>query len=134
MPNQCPSIPIIFAIKKEDWFWSVSRGRRLIFLVAIVLGLIVRFYPGLVIAPLLSFITFINIWLGLFNLLPVPPLDGSKLLFGLLPSGSARGLDFLQRQGSFFGIFIALAIAFLILPRIAPLIFNLITGGAGIGF
>ena len=36
--------------------------------------------------------TVISIGLGVFNLLPIPPLDGSKILFSFLPAGSYRAL------------------------------------------
>ncbi|MFH0852391.1 MAG: site-2 protease family protein [bacterium] len=103
------------------------------FLVAIILGLLVRFFPGLAIGglsviPFIAFITFVNIWLGLFNLIPVPPLDGSKLLFGLA-AGRGGALDFLRGAGSWFGILFALFIAFTFLPYLGNLIFTLITGG-----
>ena len=40
------------------------------------------------VAMLLNYIALINIGLGLFNLIPVPPLDGSKVLFAVLPPKS----------------------------------------------
>jgi len=33
----------------------------------------------------------VNLWLGLLNLIPIPPLDGSKVLEGLLPRALSRG-------------------------------------------
>lgn len=99
------------------------------FLVALILGLFVRFYPGLSFASFLAFIVFINIWLGLFNLIPVPPLDGSKLLFGFLAGRGGRAIEFLRGAGSWFGIIIALLVAFTFLPYLANLLFVLITGG-----
>lgn len=104
------------------------------FLVAAALGAIIRFFPGLAIAPLISFIVFVNIWLGLFNLIPVPPLDGSKLLFGFIAGRSNRALEFLTGQGSWLGIILALALAFTFLPTVANLIFGLITGNISPGF
>ena len=103
------------------------------FLVAILLGFIVRFYPGLAITPLLSFVVFINIWLGLFNLIPIPPLDGSKLLFGFIAGRSASATESLTGQGSWLGIILALTLAFAFLPALGQLIFRLITG-AVMGF
>ena len=99
------------------------------FLIALILGLVIRFYPGLGIASFLAFIVFINIWLALFNLIPVPPLDGSKLLFGFLAGRAGRAVEFLRGAGSWFGIIIALLVAFTFLPYVAQLIFGLITGG-----
>lgn len=59
---------------------------------AVALGLIYRFDPGLLarqrgVAVLLFYGLQLNIGLALFNLLPVPPLDGSRILERLLPSG-----------------------------------------------
>ncbi len=48
----------------------------------------------------------INIFLGLFNLLPIPPFDGSHILGGLLPGGLRRHWERLQR----FGIFLILGV------------------------
>jgi Zn-dependent protease len=63
---------------------------------AIVLGLVVRFAPltegALSDALLQGMFTFIaiNIFLALFNLLPIPPFDGSHIVEGLLPPSAAR--------------------------------------------
>ncbi len=103
------------------------------FLVAVALGMIIRFYPELAIAPMLSFIVFVNIWLGLFNLIPVPPLDGSKLLFGFISGRGGRAVEFLTGQGSWLGIILALMVAFTFLPPLSQFIFRLITE-AGIMF
>lgn len=41
----------------------------------------------------------LNLGLGLFNLLPIPPLDGSRLLAGLLPPSAAPALAWVERYG-----------------------------------
>ena len=41
----------------------------------------------------------LSIGLGLFNLIPIPPLDGSKVLFALLPEGAYRTLMRYERYG-----------------------------------
>jgi Zn-dependent protease len=103
------------------------------FLVALFLGVFIRFYPNLIISQFLALIVFINIWLGLFNLIPVPPLDGSKLLFGIISTRAGRAGEFLMGLGSGWGILLALMIAWTFLPFLGRLIFKLITG-ATIGF
>ena len=47
---------------------------------------------------LLDFI-FINIALLLFNLIPISPLDGEKVLYSLLPAGGARFMDTIRPYG-----------------------------------
>lgn len=47
-----------------------------------------RQIPSLVIQSLALFV-FINLVLMVFNLLPIPPLDGSKVLFAFLPESTA---------------------------------------------
>ncbi|HEX77436.1 MAG TPA: site-2 protease family protein [Dehalococcoidia bacterium] len=44
-------------------------------------------------AHVLVFIVFLNITLGLFNLIPIPPLDGFKVLQGILPARYSYSLD-----------------------------------------
>lgn len=49
--------------------------------------------------PLLDPLVYINLVLAVFNLIPVPPLDGSKILAGLLPDSGARFMYALEQYG-----------------------------------
>ena len=94
------------------------------FLIALVFACLIRFVPiaaSFYIA--ISWIIYINIFLALFNLIPIPPLDGSKLLMDLFPKQARQFL-----QMSFVGIFLALFIAILILPPIAQFIYKIFAG------
>ncbi len=54
---------------------------------------------------LIQSVVSVNIMLGLFNLIPVPPLDGSKVLFDLLPPGQHTIKSNLEKFGPFLLIF-----------------------------
>jgi Zn-dependent protease len=61
---------------------------------AIVIGLLARFMPevmtsgkGLGVTSLLINLLVINVTLAIFNLIPIPPLDGSRIVDGLVPHG-----------------------------------------------
>ena len=61
---------------------------------------------------LVPFISY-NLVLGLFNLIPIPPLDGGRIIVGLLPGGAARAWARLERAG----ILIVLLVVF-VLPAL----------------
>ncbi len=48
---------------------------------------------------ILACLVYINLILGVFNLIPVPPLDGSKILAGLLPDSGAKFIYSLEPYG-----------------------------------
>ncbi|OGN04061.1 MAG: hypothetical protein A2831_02740 [Candidatus Yanofskybacteria bacterium RIFCSPHIGHO2_01_FULL_44_17] len=94
------------------------------FLIAIVFGLALRFIGTQnILALAFSWVVYINLWLGFFNLIPVPPLDGSKLMMDLFPRSGI-----FQSRMMFGGIFLALIIAIFVMPYIAGGIYWLIAG------
>lgn len=97
---------------------------------AVFFGLILRFASmGLPVSfvELLSTIVIINLILAIFNLVPIPPLDGSKLLFALLPSHSREVDRLLERFGLLFLILFIFFLWRFFIPLIYS-IFTLITG------
>lgn len=70
---------------------------------AVLLGLVVLWQapvaePSLLMAACFTFIS-LNVFLGMFNLLPIPPFDGSHIVEGLLPDGAARVYARLRPMG-----------------------------------
>lgn len=65
--------------------------------------------PGEVMAKLLSYMAQINIMLAAFNLIPIPPLDGSKIVMGFLPE--RLGYSFSRFEP--YGFFIIIGLLFL---------------------
>jgi len=90
---------------------------------AVLLGLLARSYTGAeqptglfaFIAVSLVFFLQINIFLALFNLLPIPPFDGSHIVEGLLPRELALGYAKLRRFG-----FTLVILLLIVLPSIFP--------------
>ena len=103
------------------------------FSLAIIFGLILRFVPqeiifanpGVEIA--LTYIVVINIWLTIFNLIPVPPLDGSWIFFSFLPGEFGQLKNFLKQYGIVILIFLILFGGFF-WQSIIGFVFHLITG------
>jgi Zn-dependent protease len=67
-----------------------------------------------IVGVFLFYFILTNLVLGLFNLLPIPPLDGGRIAVGLLPLGLARSWARLERVG------IVLVIALILMPHIVP--------------
>lgn len=99
-------------------------------LIAVVFGFLVR-----IAAPLLpvSFIQIavsavvINIVLAIFNLIPIPPLDGSKVLFAFFPYHMQQARYTLERYG-FFIVLIFIVFFWQFLTPVIGFIFSALTG------
>lgn len=101
---------------------------------ALAFGLIIRFMPFNFFASnpglslIFSFIVQINIVLALFNLIPIPPLDGHWILFTFMPYGLSGLKVFLQQYGIFILVFLIFFGGLGWLYDIVMYIFYLITG------
>ncbi|MES2215694.1 MAG: site-2 protease family protein [Patescibacteria group bacterium] len=74
-----------------------------------------------------AYVVLINLVLAIFNLIPLPPLDGSKILFSILPNQYGQTRMFLERYSS---IFILVVVFFLwkIISPVVPIVFKVFTG------
>jgi len=73
-------------------------------------------------------IVLVNVMLAVFNLVPIPPLDGSKILFALLPQAAYRFRALLET----YGMFLVLIFIFFGFGFIVPIIlwlYRLLIGG-----
>lgn len=104
-------------------------------ILAIIFGIIARVFFALagdsILLTLINFIIIINLALALFNLIPIPPLDGSGILFSFLPSSFIALQDFLTR----YGFIILILLIMYGLSWMGPVVFflqELIAGPAGL--
>ncbi len=98
-----PIDPRNFRHPTRDMAISSLAGPGANLLTAAVAGLILRvlllFHVGGFIVTLVSYFVLFNLILCFFNLIPIPPLDGSRLVYHLLPPNLAAGYARLERYG-----------------------------------
>lgn len=119
-----------YNLKDQKWgpVWVAFAGPLSNFLLAFVFGLLFQFLPAGQISIFLFIIVYANVLLGVFNLVPIPPLDGSKLLFALLPDSAWQIRQALQRYGFMILLVFIFAGFHIIIPIIQALT-GLFTGG-----
>jgi Zn-dependent protease len=105
-----PVNPFAFKNPKRDLLWVSLAGPGSNLLLAFIFGLACRILgveslqnPGYGIAGIINFLVgygmVVNIVLAIFNILPIPPLDGSKILMGLVPQKYENHFAPLMRYG-----------------------------------
>jgi Zn-dependent protease len=124
-----PYNPLKLKDPRRDTALLALSGPLANFSLALFFGLIIRAIlitsSFISLFPYLMFIVWINLILGIFNLMPIPPLDGSKILFYFFPS---RELEMILSQ---YGIIILLFFIMFAGSIILPLVmmfFSLFTG------
>lgn len=122
----------------KPWRWSEAMvafaGPAANIFLALIFGMLLRFgvssgasWASPAFAQITALIVFINILLAIFNLVPIPPLDGSKLLFTILPDKFLEIREFFEK----YGLVLVLLFIFLLWKFVFPVIiwlFRLITG------
>jgi len=99
------------------------------FLIALFFGMILRFGDSLGLSSatqeIMQYIVFLNLVLMVFNLVPIPPLDGSKILMAFLPASYERFVISMERWGLFL-LIIFIVFGGWIVGDIVAWLFNLI--------
>lgn len=99
--------------------------------IALVFGTIIRFASELGLSrsfvEISGYITVINLSLAIFNLIPIPPLDGSKILFSLFPHALWQHRRTLEQYSLFLIVIFILFFSDWLVPVVTWL-FALITG------
>jgi Zn-dependent protease len=115
-----PVMPYSFANVKKGMLLSAAAGPASNILLAFLAGLVLRTVPDMIpdiqlatiVAQFLFYAVQINCLLAFFNMIPLPPLDGSKILFGLLPDRYDHVAVQLERVGP-IGLMILIGIGFI---------------------
>ena len=115
-----------YNLKNQRWGEALVAvaGPGVNILIALVFGLFLRFYPIFTLTG--EVVNLISI-IVIINLVPVPPLDGSKILFALFPNSLSPLRSFLEQ----YSIFLVFILIFFLWKWIVPVIFilfSLITG------
>ena len=126
-----PYNPDNLSNKKWGTIAVASAGVAANVFLAIFFGLILRFSVGANLPvgffTIVSSIVIVNIALGIFNLVPIPPLDGSKILFNLLPASLYSKIELIERYSLFLVLIFVIFFSGYLLP-IMTFLFHLITG------
>lgn len=114
---------------RRDMIWVGLAGPVANLLLAVAIAVLAQAASlprGSWLESISSIAVVMNLVLAVFNLLPIPPLDGSRVLFGLLPPRAARVLAALERFG------FVLLIALMIFGVTSRLIWPVVTRLAGL--
>jgi len=118
-----PINPFNFQHPRRDTAIVAFAGPASNFSLAILLSLIFRLIPSSLVSSILLTVIVLNLILGIFNLIPIPPLDGSKILAGFLPKEAAASFSALES----YGPVLLLVLIFILLPILSPTISTILS-------
>jgi Zn-dependent protease len=103
---------------RRDHILVTAAGPASNLIIAVAAALALRFLPGQPLVMIATEVLLLNVLLAVFNMLPIPPLDGGQIMMGLLPPAIALRLRFLYEYG--FLILMALLLTGVLGMLIAP--------------
>lgn len=111
-----------YNFRNQRWGEAIvaAAGPIVNLVIAGVFVLIIQFLP--VSQPLLNLsivIVATNVVLAFFNLIPIPPLDGSKILFSLIPNRFYRFKQWMEQKGLLVSILIVLVFWHFLTPALS---------------
>ncbi|MFC1514350.1 site-2 protease family protein [Candidatus Omnitrophota bacterium] len=121
-----PINPYNFKNPRQDMMWVGLSGPSSNLLIAALLGIISNILPFATVSLALKYAAIINIVLAVINLIPIPPLDGSRVLTGLLPRDLAYKYMKIEPFGLVIAIFFILLFGRVILEPIIGIIASIL--------
>jgi len=121
-----------YNLRDQKWgpVWVAIAGPASNLSLALIFGILMRLLPISNLTVFLSIIVYANVLLAIFNLVPIPPLDGSKLLYALLPDSQIKLKMILERYGLII-LIVFIFFGFQFITPIISVIYKLFTGGVG---
>jgi Zn-dependent protease len=120
-----------YNLRNKRWGEAIVAlaGPAVNLLIALLAGLILRLPLGLPepTVVILAMIAILNLLLVVFNMMPIPPLDGSKVLFALLPQRFSYIRRFLEVH-SFVLVLVAIFVLWPFVSKVIPVLFYFISG------
>jgi len=126
-----------YNLKNKRWGEAMVAvaGSAVNLLIAVIFGLIIRFGAGALPESALTVaatIAFVNLFLGLFNLIPFPPLDGFTVLRTILPWHIGSSLEKFEARIQSTGPLFLILFLIVFSSILAAPFFRIVTGAFGL--